>query len=54
MPSPIDEVVRRRVMEQSLSGETRDKIAADLQIGAGSVSSIVSDFASSIIMRITK
>ena len=44
MPSPIDELVRRRVIEQWLSGEARDKIASDLQIGAGTVSGIVSDF----------
>jgi hypothetical protein len=44
MPSPIDEVIRRRVIQQWLSGEARDKIASDLQIGAGTVSAIVSDF----------
>jgi transposase len=41
---PVQEVIRRRVIEQWLSGESRDKIASDLQIGAGTVSSIVSDF----------
>ena len=44
MPPPIQEIIRRRVIEQWLSGESRDKIASDLQIGAGTVSSIVSDF----------
>jgi hypothetical protein len=44
MPSPIQEVIRRRVIEQWISGFPRDKIASDLQIGAGTVSSIVSDF----------
>jgi hypothetical protein len=44
MPHPIQEVIRRRVIEQWISGEPRDKIASDLQIGAGTVSSIVSDF----------
>ena len=44
MPTPIQEVIRRRVIEQWLSGESRDKIASDLQIGAGTVSGIVSDF----------
>jgi hypothetical protein len=44
MPSPIEEVIKRRVIQQWLSGEPRDKIASDLQIGAGTVSGIVSDF----------
>jgi hypothetical protein len=44
MGSAINEIIKRRVIEQWLSGETRDKIAEDLQIGTGSVSSIVSDF----------
>ena len=44
MPSAIQDVIRRRVIEQWLSGESRDKIASDLQIGTGTVSSIVSDF----------
>jgi transposase len=40
----INEIVKRRVIERWLSGESRDKIASDLQIGAGTVSGIVSDF----------
>jgi len=44
MPSPINELVRRRVIEHWINGFPRDKIASDLQIGAGTVSSIVSDF----------
>ena len=44
MPPQIQEFIRRRVIEQWLSGEPRDKIASDLQMGAGTVSSIVSDF----------
>jgi hypothetical protein len=40
----INEIVKRRVIEQWLNGESRDKIASDLQIGAGTVSGIVSDF----------
>jgi regulator of RNase E activity RraB len=44
MPSQIDELVRRRVIEQWINGFPRDKIALDLQIGAGTVSGIVSDF----------
>jgi hypothetical protein len=44
MPVPINEIIKRRVVQQWLSGEARDKIASDLQIGAGTVSGIVSDF----------
>jgi hypothetical protein len=44
MPPQIQEVIRRRVIQLWLSGEARDKIASDLQIGAGTVSGIVSDF----------
>jgi hypothetical protein len=44
MPSPIDEVVRRGVIEEWINGFPRDKIASDLQIGAGTVSGIVIDF----------
>jgi hypothetical protein len=44
MPSAIDEVIRRKVIQQWFSGFPRDKIASDLQIGAGTVSNIVSDF----------
>jgi hypothetical protein len=42
MPSPIDELVRRRVIEEWINGFPRDKIASDLQIGSGTVSNIVS------------
>jgi hypothetical protein len=48
MPSAIDELVKRRVIQQCLSREARDKIASDLQIGAGTVSSIVNDFKKSL------
>jgi hypothetical protein len=44
MPSPIDELVRRRVIEQWINGFPRDKIASDLQIAAGTVSNIISEF----------
>jgi transposase len=44
MPSPIDELLRRRVIEKWINGFPRDKIASDLQIGAGTVSNIVSEF----------
>src|SRR5919198_3973050 len=41
MPASIDEIIKRRVVQQWLSGEARDKIAADNNIGAGTVTSIV-------------
>jgi hypothetical protein len=44
MPPQIQEVIRIRVVQQWLGGEARDKIASDLQIGAGTVSNIVSEF----------
>jgi len=44
MPSGIDELVRRRVVDKWINGFPRDKIASDLQIGAGTVSNIVSEF----------
>jgi hypothetical protein len=44
MPSPIEEVVKRLVIKQWLSGESRDKIAAENNIGSGTVTSIVSNY----------
>ncbi len=44
MPSAIDEIIKKRVIEQWINGFPRDKIASDLQIGAGTVSNIVSEF----------
>ena len=44
MPSAISEEIRRRVIKQWLSGDTRAKIASDSNIGQGSVTNIVSDF----------
>ncbi|MFL6473374.1 MAG: hypothetical protein ACJ71H_21305 [Nitrososphaeraceae archaeon] len=44
MPAPIDEIVKRRVVQQWLSGEARDKIAADNNIGSGTVTSIVDNY----------
>ena len=48
MPSAIDEIIKRRVIQQWLSGEARDKIASDLQVGAGTVSGILIDFKKSL------
>src|SRR5919206_922869 len=40
----IEEMIKRRVIQLWLSGEARDKIAADNNIGAGTVSIIVDDY----------
>jgi hypothetical protein len=44
MPAPIDEIVKRRVVQQWLAGEAREKITADNDIGTGTVSIIVDDY----------
>jgi hypothetical protein len=44
MPAPINDIIKKRVVQQWLSGEARDKIAADNNIGEGTVSGIVSEF----------
>jgi hypothetical protein len=44
MPAPIDEAVKRRVVQQWLAGEAREKIIADNNIGAGTVSIIVDEY----------
>src|ERR671932_1650495 len=44
MPAPIDEIVKRRVIKQWLAGEAREKIIADNNIGAGTISIIVDDY----------
>jgi len=44
MPAPINEIVKRRVFQQWLAGEAREKIIADNDIGAGTVSIIVDDY----------
>ena len=44
MPSAIDELIKRRVIQQWISGCSRDKIAAENNIGTGTVSSIVNNY----------
>jgi hypothetical protein len=44
MPAPIDEVVKRRVVQEWLAGEPREKITADNGIAAGTISIIVDDY----------
>jgi hypothetical protein len=40
----IEEIIKRRVIQLWLSGEARDKIAADNNIGSGTVTSIVDNY----------
>ena len=44
MPAAIDEIVKRRVVQQWLAGEAREKIIADNDIGAGTISIIVDEY----------
>ena len=44
MPAPIDDIVKRRVIQQWLAGEPREEIIVDNNIGAGTISIIVDDY----------
>ncbi len=44
MPSPIETSIKRKVIQQWLSGDLRPKIAIDNNIGEGTVGSIVNYF----------
>ncbi|MGB6529174.1 MAG: CHRD domain-containing protein [Candidatus Nitrosopolaris sp.] len=44
MPAAIDPVIKKQVVKQWLLGDSRDRIAADNGIGAGTVSNIIDDF----------
>ena len=44
MPPPIDASIKRKVIQEWLSGIPRSKIAIDNNIGEGTVSGIVSEF----------
>jgi transposase-like protein len=44
MPAAIDQIIKQRVIAQYLQGVSRDKIAADNGIGAGTVSNIINEF----------
>jgi hypothetical protein len=44
MPAPLDEQIRRKVIQQWFNGLPRDKIAEDNNIGAGTVPSIISNY----------
>jgi hypothetical protein len=53
MPAPINEIVKRRVIQQWLSGEVRAKIAIDNNVAEGTVSSIISYFKIGLGQRIS-
>jgi hypothetical protein len=44
MPSAIDSQVKKQVITQWLCGDSRDRIAADNNIGAGTVSNIINEW----------
>jgi hypothetical protein len=44
MPAAIDPIIKQRVIAQYLQGVSRDTIAADNNIGAGTVSNIIDDW----------
>lgn len=43
MPAAIDPVIKKQVIKQWLSGDSRDRIAANNGIGAGTVSNIIDE-----------
>src|SRR5947209_2383126 len=44
MPAAIDPLVKKQVINQWLAGDSRDKIAADNDIGAGTVTNIINEW----------
>src|SRR5215472_9628969 len=44
MPTAIDSIIKQRVIAQYLQGVSRDKIAADNDIGTGTVSNIIDEW----------
>ena len=44
MPAAIDTQVKKQVINQWLIGDSRDKIAADNKIGAGTVSNVINEW----------
>jgi transposase len=41
MPAAIDSVIKKQVIAQYLQGVSRDRIAADSDVGTGTVSNII-------------
>jgi hypothetical protein len=48
MPAAIDTQVKKQVVNQWLSGDNRDRIAADNNIGAGTVTNIINEWKNGI------
>jgi hypothetical protein len=48
MPATIDQIVKRRVVQQWLAGEPREKIITDNNVGAGTISIIVDEYKSGL------
>jgi hypothetical protein len=44
MPSAIDTQVKKQIIKQWFSGDSRDRIAADNNIGAGTVTNIINEW----------
>jgi hypothetical protein len=44
MPAAIDPVIKKQVVNQWLSGDSGDRIAADNNIGTGTVSNIIDEY----------
>jgi hypothetical protein len=44
MPAAIHQQIKKQVINQWLSGDSRDRIAADNHIGAGTVSNIINEW----------
>ena len=44
MPAAIDPAIKKQVIAQYLQGASRDRIAADNDIGAGTVSNIIDEW----------
>jgi hypothetical protein len=44
MPAAIDPVIKKQVVNQWLSGDSRDRIAADNDISTGTVSNIIDEW----------
>jgi len=44
MPSAIDPLIKKQVINQWLAGDSRDRIAAHNEIGAGTVSNIINEW----------
>src|SRR5215467_9903943 len=44
MPAAINPVIKKQVVKQWLSGDSRDRIASDIGIGTGTVSNIIDEW----------